>query len=372
MQNEKQNLISLSLAGSVGFYLYSKLAAVGMASSFSGGREPASERTKRELLITIEPEVVEPIVEDVVEDIFEEESPPVEETTVDDILAAAEEEVEDVVILEETEAIPVAEEVVEEVEETEVPTLEVEEPVIETPVVEEEVIEEEPGLDIEIPNIEPDDSDVDVSLFDTEEEMPIDNLFGAISENDAEVDAIPSIVEEPDMAPVVEEPIATPIAEEPIIETPALFDETPVIIAEENIAPPTLDFDNPTFEEASAISVNDINDLDDLSIAPPVVETPPVNEEPAIAAPIVEETPAIVEELPITPALFEEPVIEEPVTAAPVIEDIASVSTPAEPTTPTEPAPQVMDNIETLHPVDKKDEGAKAEYKSIMDFFSSL
>ena len=50
----------------------------------------------------------------------------------------------------------------------------------------------------------------------------------------------------------------------------------------------------------------------------------------------------------------------------PVVEEVAPV---VEPITP---APQVMDNIETLHPVDKKDEGAKAEYKSIMDFFSSL
>lgn len=358
MQNEKQSLISLSLAGSVGFYLYSKLASVGMASSFSGGREPASERTKRELLITVEPEVVEPIVEDIVE----EESPPVEEPTVDDILAAAEEEVEDVVILEETEAIPV----VEETEEVEIPALGIEEEEVEEPVeeVEEEVVEEESGLDIEIPNIEPDDSDVDVSLFDTEEEMPIDNLFGAISENDAEVDAIPSIIEEPIAQPIVE-PVATPVVEEPVAETPALFDEE-----DDVITPPALDFETPDLiENAEEISVSNINDLDDLSAAPPVVETPvitpPVVEDPVATLP-VEEVVNPVEELPVQPSLFEEPVAETP-----VIEDIASVSQPAAPAA-TEPAPQVMDNIETLHPVDKKDEGAKAEYKSIMDFFSSL
>lgn len=109
----KQTLISLSLAGAIGYYLYNKLTESGFDFSFCKKNfETAEERTKRDLAWTQngEPEFIdvddvympieeEPVVEDVFEDIIEE---PVEEI---------EEELEEEIIIEEE---PVVEEPVEE------------------------------------------------------------------------------------------------------------------------------------------------------------------------------------------------------------------------------------------------------------------
>lgn len=365
MQTEKQNLISLSLAGSVGFYLYSKLAAVGMASAFGGGREPASERTRKELLITIEPEIVEPVIEEVpevTEELFVEaeeptiESPPevVEDTVVDDILAAAEEDVEDVEVI--------AEQDVGVSDDNLIPALTIEDEVVEEVV--EEVIEETPvqtaDAEITIPNIAPDDTNVDVSLFDTVEETPIDNLFGAISENDAQIAAIPTIEE---MVPaIVEDEAAPAVTENEVIEEPSLLDDiTPITPDASFVEAPELDFSTPDLIED--IGIQPVSDLDTLETVEEVVDSAPVaDDDKSVAPPLVED-------------IFSDSNPDETViTPIGTLDDIEEVATPVidTPAAPVADEGKVMDNVEALHPIDKKAESAKEEYKSIMDFFSSL
>jgi hypothetical protein len=364
MQTEKQNLISLSLAGSVGFYLYSKLAAVGMASAFGGGREPASERTRKELLITIEPEIVEPVIEEVpevTEELFVEaeeptiESPPevVEDTVVDDILAAAEEDVEDVEVI--------AEQDVGVSDDNLIPALIVEEEVVEETVEEAvEEITENADAEVEIPNIAPDDTDVDVSLFDTTEETPIDNLFGAISENDAQIAAIPTVEE---MVPaIVEDEAAPAVTENEVVEEPSLLDDiTPITPDASFIEAPELDFSTPDLIED--IGAQPVSDLDTLETVEEVADSAPVaDNDKSVAPPLVED-------------IFSDSNPDETV-IAPIgtLDDIEEVATPVidTPAAPVADEGKVMDNVEALHPIDKKAESAKEEYKSIMDFFSSL
>lgn len=316
MQNEKQNLISLSLAGSVGYYLYSKLASIGAATLFGSDGESASERTKRELTILKEPEVEEQPVEDIFsppDEPVEEETPPViedeaesetEETpTVDDILDGAEESVGDDDLLtpvdltdeisaeDETMSIPDlsldSELSPAELTDEAVPSEDLEEP--------KDILEEEP--DTSLPTEEPDDTNLDVSLLEQEDDTPVDTLFDAISEVDEEVNSSsPETVEEP--------------KEE--------------VKNEAEITTPDLDFGEPdAVEDISSGRTDSVPTLDTL---------------------------------------------DEPETAnAPESNDISSESDNKE-----SDDGKVMDNVEALHPVDKKDEGTKAEFKSIMDFFSSL
>ena len=320
MQNEKQNLISLSLAGSVGYYLYSKLASIGTATLFGSDGESASERTKRELTILKEPEVEEQPVEDIFsppDEPVEEETPPAiedetetktEETpTVNDILDGAEEPVGDDDLLA---PVDLTDEISAEDETMSIPDLSLDSELSPADLTDEavpsedleepkDILEEEP--DTALPTEEPDDTNLDVSLLEQEDDTPVDTLFDAISEVDEEVNnSAPEMTEEP--------------KEETKNET----------ASEAEATMPDLDFGEPdTVEDISSGRTDSVPTLDTLD------ETEAAN--------------------------------------APESNDISSESDNKE-----SDDGKVMDNVEVLHPVDKKDEGTKAEFKSIMDFFSSL
>ena len=108
----KQTLISLSLAGAIGYYLYNKLVKAGLCPSMMGGDcESAEERTKKELSMRPEAIVEEPVVlpeleiEPVVEEVVEEPAEAVEpEIEVAEAIEEAEPEAEEAEIVED--AVP--------------------------------------------------------------------------------------------------------------------------------------------------------------------------------------------------------------------------------------------------------------------------
>lgn len=82
MNNSKPMLLSLSLAGAIGFYLYNKLIQTGHVATLSPTQETCEEKTRREL--AARPIVVEEQPEpqpqiDVFEDVVETEAPVVAE-----------------------------------------------------------------------------------------------------------------------------------------------------------------------------------------------------------------------------------------------------------------------------------------------------
>ncbi|MBQ8625424.1 MAG: hypothetical protein IJ419_04585 [Agathobacter sp.] len=82
MNNSKPMLLSLSLAGAIGFYLYNKLIQTGHVATLSPTQETCEEKTRREL--ATRPIVVEEQPEpqpqlDVFEDVVETEAPVVAE-----------------------------------------------------------------------------------------------------------------------------------------------------------------------------------------------------------------------------------------------------------------------------------------------------
>lgn len=202
MKNEsKQTLISLSLAGAIGYYLYTKLVKAGLALGQSDNY--ADDRTKDELQwqpAPVEEEYTEPLF---AEDVQVEE----EETLVDadalfdnsdeDVTLELEEEEEEVV---ETvaclacgaenvvgvefcafcgtkmgeEAAPI----VEEEEELTLPTL----PVVE----EEEVAPVIPVIEEEIPELDASLDNLDLSIEDIEpDSLGVDDLLNAVDETKA-------------------------------------------------------------------------------------------------------------------------------------------------------------------------------------------
>lgn len=84
----KQTLVSLSLAGAIGYYLYNKLVKAGMFGAREQKLESAAQRTARELQMTeesLQPTLIEEpeIIEEVVEEIEAptEELPAIEDET---------------------------------------------------------------------------------------------------------------------------------------------------------------------------------------------------------------------------------------------------------------------------------------------------
>jgi hypothetical protein len=261
-KEKKQTLISLSLAGAIGYYLYNKLMRAGNYMLNRDGRESADERTEKEL--SWRPEVdAEPVVEEpafIVPAIT-----PFEDSATEDI--------------------------VEEIKETE--TMETVVEIYDEPLVEPIVVDEITPDPIVEPTIEP--------VVELEVEEGVDcPRCGA--KNAAEAKFCEScgsaMVEK---APIVEEELV--VEEEPVVETIEEVVPDPIV---EPVIEPVADI------EPTAIPPVELNDGD---------------EEPEVEA------------------LFDAVKIDPP---------------------------KPMENVVPLHAVDQKDESAKEEFKSIMDFFSNL
>ena len=161
MNNSKPMLLSLSLAGAIGFYLYNKLIQTGHVATLSPTQETCEEKTRRELAARPVIEQPQPVFEDVVETVEPVIEPAVEQDEFDMLLNDA--------------AIE--------------------------PVVEEAPVEE---VAEEVPVVADGDNDA----------MSFEDLMNMANEEPANL-----FEDEP-----VEEPVAEPVVEEPVIETPVLED----------------------------------------------------------------------------------------------------------------------------------------------------
>lgn len=226
MNNSKPMLLSLSLAGAIGFYLYNKLIQTGHVATLSPTQETCEEKTRREL--AARPIVVEEQPEpqpqiDVFEDVVETEAPVVAEikTPVLDEFDAL---MNEPVVTEEV-AAPVEEEVVEvapvvgdnnALSFEDLMKLGDEEPA--TILDEEETVEPAPAVEEPAPAF--------VTLAKPVEDTPIEE-FPAFEAPVVEAPVADSLFE--DIAPVVE-PVVEPVVAAPV-------DEVVDLLAEEEEAP---------------------------------------------------------------------------------------------------------------------------------------
>ena len=215
MSNSKPMLLSLSLAGAIGFYLYNKLIQTGHVATLSPTQETCEEKTKRELAPRIP--VDEPSQPDLFEDVVETEAPAVE--TVE---APA---------LDEFDALmnePVVEEVAVEVA---------------APVVEEvEVAPVGDDNDLSFEDLMKMGDEESTSILDEEEEVT-EPVVEEAPAAPAFVTLEKPVEETPVVEPVVEEPpveVVPPVIEPPVLETPVVAvpsDDVVDLLAEEEEAP---------------------------------------------------------------------------------------------------------------------------------------
>ena len=375
MKNDtKQTLITLSLAGAIGYYLYNKLIKAGGGICASeDARILAARRTEEELSWRPTPVVEEPPV---VEENFEQ---PVLETPVQEDLFVEQ---------------PVVAETVEEV--VEQPVEEYVEPVVE----ENPNLFGDPVVETPVELVEPTTEYVPLEEF----QLPTINLGEEQPVEPVAEEPVEEISEEV-VEPVVEEVAATyeePVAEELVVEEQPvaaglicgacgfenvegckfcnncgsrLVVEEPVV---EEVVEPVIE---PVVEEQPLITPP--LDFGSLGIQLPNIEPvetiQPVIEQPVEEIPPIEEIQPVTLEIPVTEPVTEEPV-EEDVSLDELeneeetsVEDLfgAVNGTLVEPAAPVQEEQKIMDNTEQLHKVDQKSESSRQEFKSILDFFAA-
>ena len=342
----KQTLISLSLAGTIGYYLYNKLVESGVTLSVENKEHiPAKERTEEEL--SWRPEVIEDEPTQVEEDYFDM-SDDLTENLVEEELVK--EEVEQVA---ENVAEYVEEGVAEEI--TEDPAIgfvdQIVEEIVDTPTV--ETIDEFilPEVDISNDSLELDNQESNDGKVECENvqhvEDSIDDLFETI-------DAADDNIELPTLEPTL-----------PNVELPNFGDENDALLDLDAIG---LDIEAAT-EELTAdnegkddelvldleLDVNDNISLDTILVSEEMVEQNHI-EEPVLGPENKDD--GIYADLDLDN--FDDLKEDEQDTSA---EDLFKV---------VNDEPIIMENVEPLHKVDNKDVSSKQEFKNIMDFFSTL
>lgn len=344
-KDTKQTLISLSLAESIGFYLYNKLEEAGLGINLKReGHVPAKERTEQELSWRPEPVVEEPVVEETEQ--LVEDSLEVQEEQIGDYFAPDE-------LTEQTEELSKEE------------TIDFDSMVL-NEMEEQEYVQEE-TLDDVVKETEIENTD---ELFADQTVNPefIENVEFAVEEEMKETEELPDAeveqdVQENTMEEVVEENqtdelfMDTPELEEPVLEMPTLdgFGLENEDVKVEN---------EPTFDE-NAFEGNDELNLDDL-LGTSVEQELEVPVEPEI--PSVEPVAPIVEDSKTEPDTdFTELDLEN-------FDDLKEdeKETSAEDLMNAIDENKIMDNVEPLHKLDEKDVSSKQEFKDIMDFFKTL
>lgn len=339
MKNEtKQTLISLSLAGAIGYYLYNKLMKVGCGTSIQS-ESSASTRTADELswrptppveepfAAELEPSQPEPVTEEVItDDLFTLEQDPTIETEHNPTDVLEENPTQPVVPEQEVVSEPVADTLEEQLE---IPSL---------------------ALDTELPPIVSEEDRLEL-------ESEVAKDANTSDENDV---IVPTPIEIP-VIPTDEEPVQQADVSNMLVcpncgfhNNPEfkfcnecgtkLTQEVPVTtipVEEPALIVPTLDFGN--------------NDIKLPDIEPAAIE-PVAAPEPAPVTVPTEEDVSLddldgVEDTPVD-ALFD------------AVNEAEKKPEQEEPKT-------VMENTEQLHKIDQKDESNRKEFKSIMDFFAA-
>ena len=222
-QESKQTLITLSLAGSIGYYLYNKMIKAGLTRSESAvERIPAAERTAAEL-VHIPAPIVEPEVEEVVEKIEVMAEPEqienvAEEKQVDESLESVVDEFDTPELDTPELDLPVLEEEGEiTTEETATPDLNLDNMVLDTPeldLIPDDAKEDDTkDEDVKIPRLPGSEDDDAEDLFansndlmpeellaadeedDTDEDLSVDDLFAEVQKDEEKTEAVMDNVE---------------------------------------------------------------------------------------------------------------------------------------------------------------------------------
>ena len=322
-KENKQALISLSLAGAIGYYLYNKLTASGFAikkSDFS-----VKAQTEKDLSWRPSDEVAEEIVEEVAEEIVEDVVENVAEEVAEDDTFNVDDLFDNIVADDFVETMePVAENVAETVEEAVVAD-NVEEVIVDAAV---ELVEE-PEVIEDVEDAEP--------VVETIEEIV------EATEEPAEVEPAEEIV--------VEEVVAEEVKAEEVAVDDVPDNGAELIKEEESFAAdlaiePALEF------EAGDIKAEDAEIEIEVQDAPAVIETEEDDEEDDSLQSLDELQPLI------TPITLDDDDEGDDTSVEDLFEAMSD--------------DKIMENTEALHKVDNNEPNAKQEFQSIMDFFNTL
>ena len=329
----KQTLISLSLAGAIGYYLYKKLTQADVGLSI-GYQPSAKEKTEQDLYWDTTPNI-QPQE-------YEQSSDCLDERPMENIPKIEESYIE--------------------------PEQNPEEP-------ENNALEEQVGEDwLNCNNVEVEtmDEQSEQTLVDTASDLGNTELSEQVFD-DIVLDEQPMEVESIHQTDLDE----TPEVQEQTEEEQLDFSS---ISLEDNVSNES-ELDGVALEEPS-LEVEELN-LDDLNFTPPVLDQPIVTEQSEES--LVVEEPKVEEavQLPVEETQVEEaqPKVDDELDAIKKELNLDNIDT-KENDLDSEKGHgiddlftndrTIMENVEPLHKIDQKDESSKKEFKSIMDFFSTL
>lgn len=329
----KQTLISLSLAGAIGYYLYKKLVQADAGLSL-GYQASAKEKTDQDLCWNTTPNI-QPQE-------YEQSSECLEEFSM--------------------ETVPQIEETYIEEEQTQIET--------ENDVLEEQM--KENSFDDDSAEVQAIDEQNEQTLVNTSSELENVELNEQVFE-DIVLDEQPVEIESIPQTDLDETTDGNEQTEEPQLDFSS-------ISLEDNVSNET-ELDEVVLEEPS-LDVEELN-LDDLNFTPPVLEQPTVTEQSESSLVIEEPKVEEVAELPVEEVKIEEvqPKVDDELDEIKKELNLDNIDAKENDMDSEKERGiddlfkndrTIMENVEPLHKIDQQDESSKKEFKSIMDFFSTL